>query len=370
MSTSEHRGGTLTDLADQLPSAPANFLPSAGPASEEVLDLLRNETLTQPFLATLFWHAFVRTHWYGVALGQAGVSGIGQFDRIVVPHDNGNRFDLVVLVPGYHGDPVPVFAEANPRDLAFEVSPGPAQALAEGVRERDRDPEESFGPRRRARVPPSYRDMLSRAVAEVARAQEFGLVVAPAPEWEPLSGVAAQPAVPVYEDDGTLAASVGVFQRDGGRVLATTAFHAIGKRTTVPVGSGTGTVLGSNPVTDSSLLELDHDPFAGAGFGLNGCSRTRPPRQYIQTAFDGAGSGGQVTTTLHGYDESILDLQPFLATKLYTHPDTVPGDSGSALVEPASDQVLGFAAYRSSISSPQRSSVWVWAEQVYDAHGL
>jgi hypothetical protein len=261
---------------------------------------------------------------------------------------------------------VPVLAEANPRDLAFEVSPGPAQALAEGVRGR----EESFGPRRRAPVPPSYRETLSRAVTEVAQVQEFGLVVAPAPEWEPLGGVAAQPAVPVYEDDGTLAASVGVFHRDGVRVLATTALHAVGNRQTVRVGSGAGTVLSRNPVTDSCLLELDHDPFVGAGFGLNGCSRTRPPRQYIQTAFDGAGSGGPVTTTLHGYDESILDLQPFLATKLYTQPDTVPGDSGSALIEPGSDQVLGFAAYRSSISSPQRSSVWVWAEQVYDAHGL
>ena len=366
MSTSEQRGGTLTDLADQVPSAQVNFLPSAGPASEQVLELLQNETLTQPFLATLFWHAFVRTHWYGAALGRAGVSGIGQFDRIVVPHAGGDRFDLVVLVPGYEGEPVPVLAEANPRDLAFEVSPGPAQALAESVR----GLEESFGPRRRAPVPPSYREMLSRAVAEVAEVQEFGLVVAPAPEWEPLSGVAAQPAVPVYEDDGTLAASVGVFHRDGGRVLATTAFHALRRRQTVPVGNGAGSVISSNPVTDSCLLELDHDPFAGAGFGLNGCSRTRPPRQFIQTAFDGAGSGGQITTTLHGYDESILDLQPYLATKLYTGPDTVPGDSGSALVEPGSDQVLGFAVYRSSLASPQRSSVWVWAEQVYDAHGL
>jgi hypothetical protein len=367
MSMSDKRGGTLTALADQLPGAPASFLPSAGPASEQVLDLLRNETLTQPFLATLFWHAFVRTHWYGMALGRAGVAGIGQFDRIVVPHDGGNRFDLVVLVPGYEGESVPLLAEADPLDLSFEVSPGPARALARSVR-RD-DP--GFGRRRATRVPPEYQDVLSRAVAEVARVQEFGLVVAPAPDLEPLTGVAAQPAVPVYEADGvTLAASVGVFQRDGARVLATTALHAVKARTTVPVGSGSGTVVGRDPVTDSCLLELDHDPFAGAGFGLNGCSRIRPPRQYIQPAFDGAGSGAQKTTILHGFDESILDVQPFLATKLYTSPDTVPGDSGSALVEPGSDEVLGFAAYRSSITSPQRFSAWVWAEQVYDALGL
>lgn len=367
MSTSEQRGGTLTDLADQLPGAPASFLPSAGPASEQVLELLRNETLTQPFLATLFWHAFVRTRWYGTALGRAGVSGIGQFDRIVVPHDGGNRFDLVVLVPGYDGESVPLLAEADPLELSFEVSPGPARALAGSVR-RD-DP--GFPGLRTPRVPREYQGILSRAVAEVAEVQEFGLVVAAAPELEPLSGVAAQPAVPVYEADGvTLAASVGVFQRDGGRVLATTALHAVKSRTTVPVGSGSGTVIGRDPVTDSCLLELDHDPFTGAGYGLNGCSRTRPPRQYIQTAFAGAGSVAQKTTTLHGFDESILDVQPFLATKLYTHPDTVPGDSGSALVEPGLDEVLGFAAYRSSMASAQRFSAWVWAEQVYDALGL
>lgn len=365
MSTSGYHGGTLTDLADQLPSAPANFLPSAGPASEQVLDLLRNETLTQPFLATLFWHAFVRTRWYGVALGRAGVSGIGQFDRIVVPHDGGNRFDLVVLVPGYQGDTVPVMAEADPRDLTFEVAPGPARALAQSV---GRD-EPEFGGRRARRVPPGYQEMLGRAVAEVAQVQEFGLIVAPAPDLEPLSGVAAQPSVPVYDAGGTVAASVGVFQRDGARVLATTALHAVQSRQTVPVGTGSGTVISRDPVTDSCLLELDHDPFPG-GYGLNGCSRIRPPRQYIQTAFDGAGSAAPKTTTLHGFDESILDVQPFLATKLYTHPDTVPGDSGSALVEPSSDEVLGFAAYRSSMASAQRFSAWVWAEQVYDALGL
>ena len=367
MSMSEQRGGTLTDLADQLPGAPVNFLPDAGPACGQVLDILRNETLTQPFLATLFWHTFVRTRWFGAALGRARVSGIGPFERIVVPHAGGDRYDLVVLVPGYEGETVPVLAEADPFDISFDVSPGPARALAQSVRGSD----PGFRGRPTPRVVPEYQELLSQAVAEVARVQEFGLVVAPAPELELLGGVAAQPAVPVYEADGTtLAASVGVFQRDGGRVLATTALHAVKSRQTVPVGTGSGTVLSRDPVTDSCLLELDHDPFTGAGYGVNGCSRIRPPRQYIQTAFDGAGSGAQKTTTLHGFDESILDLQPFLATKLYTHPDTVPGDSGSALVEPSSDEVLGFAAYRSSMTSAQRFSAWVWAEQVYDALGL
>jgi hypothetical protein len=359
----EQGAGTLTDLADQLPSASVSFLPNAGPASGQVYDVLRNETLTQPFLATLFWHTFVRTRWFGAALGRVGVSGMGQFERIVVPHAGGDRYDLVVLVPGYEGEAVPVLAEADPSDLALGVSPGPARSLARSIRGTD----PGFG----RRPPPEYQELLSQAVAEVAQAQEFGLVVAPAPEVEFLGGVAAQPSVPVYEADGTtLAASVGVFQRDGGRVLATTALHAVKSRQTVPVGTGTGTVLRRDPVTDSCLLELDHDPFPGAGYGLNGCSRTRPPRQYIQTAFEGAGSGAQKTTTLHGFDESILDVQPFLATKLYTHPDTVPGDSGSALVEPSSDEVLGFAAYRSSMTSAQRFSAWVWAEQVYDALSL
>jgi hypothetical protein len=363
MSMSEQRGATLTDLADRLPRASASFLPSAGPASAQVYDELRNETLTQPFLATLFWHTFVRTRWFGAALGHAGVSGMGQFERIVVPHAGGDRYDLVVLVPGYQGEAVPVLAEADPFDLSLGVSPGSARSLARSAR----GTESGFG----RRFPSDYQELLSQAVAEVARAQEFGMVVAPAPDLEPLGGVATQTAVPVYEADGvTLAASVGVFQRDGGRVLATTALHAVKSRTTVPVGRGSGTVVRRDPVTDSCLLELDHDPFAGGGFGLNGCSRTRPPRQYIQTAFAGAGSGAQKTTTLHGFDESILDVQPFLATKLYTHPDTVPGDSGSALVEPGSDEVLGFAAYRSSMASAQRFSAWVWAEQVYDALGL
>ena len=55
--------------------------------------------------------------------------------------------------------------------------------------------------------------------------------------------------------------------------------------------------------------------------------------------------------------------------KVLTRADTNPGDSGAALLD-SQDQVLGFAFYRTGLGAPIEFSAWIWAETVFNAHGL
>jgi hypothetical protein len=362
----ESRPGLSALADDLLASSPLPFLGGVGRASAAVYDEIGNETLTQPFLTAVYWHGFVRTPSYGRALGEVTGAdhGVAQADRVIVVHSGGERFDLLVLVPGFEGSPQAVGANAEPNDLlrVLATSTVPSAALAT-IRTGIRFPGPSPSP------PPDNAVLLATAAAELSTAVEFGMIVAGAPEIEFLAS-APSPAVPV----GTAAnpdASLGVIHtRADGTVVATTASHAVSGNAQVQVGTAIGTVVGRDPVSDSCLLELDHDPSGGIRSGLAGASIVRPPRQYLALSFDGATSGAGVATTLHGYDDTILDPQPYLQTKLYTSPDTNPGDSGAALIDPATDTVMGFAMARTSLSSPVVYSLWVWAEDVFAAHGL
>jgi hypothetical protein len=214
------------------------------------------------------------------------------------------------------------------------------------------------------------RSLLEEAVEEVGLSADFTLMLAQAPAAEPLMGVPS-PAAAVHDAANSLCATIGVIRRQGdGSVLATTALHAVGAATQVYVNGHSGTVRLRDPVTDSCLLRFDTDPFGNERQPYGGASQVRPPRQHIDVEFEGAGSTWLTSTKLRGFDDSILDRQNFLATKIYTDPDANPGDSGAALIDPATNETLGFAAFRSSAGSAMRYSVWVWAEQVYDALGL
>jgi hypothetical protein len=348
---------------DEITSFPGAYLPDAGPAADAVVAQIGTETQGQPFLATLFWHAFVRTPEYRRSLDVLDVDATAQSERIVVVHgQNNQRYDLVVLVPGLT-DMRSTTVEASRDSITTVIRRAPGIAETFG-RFQHGQPTGRFGDS------DSVLFLLSEAAAEVSDKDQFGLVVAPSPEVEPLSEV-PDPAAAVEDSTGELLASIGFFERrKDGTAVATTALHAVGNLKTVKVGGATGKVTQRNAVTDSCLLSFESDPFGGSRASFMGPCRTRPPRQYIPVEFNGAGTKHLAASTLHGYDESILDPQPFIATKVYTEPDTLPGDSGASLIDPATGEALGFAVYRSSMSSAVTHSAWVWAEQVCTAHNI
>jgi hypothetical protein len=76
-----------------------------------------------------------------------------------------------------------------------------------------------------------------------------------------------------------------------------------------------------------------------------------------------------VASQLTGFDPSVVLRQHQLTSKVYTNPDTVPGDSGAALLD-GDHRTLGLAAYRTEFDAPLPFAVWVWAAQVAGVFGL
>jgi hypothetical protein len=165
-------------------------------------------------------------------------------------------------------------------------------------------------------------------------------------------------------------ATAGVLGADAaGGVLAITVRHAVADAaangTQIFVGGMAASIVKSHEMTDSCMLAV-------AGATLAGVSHAGPlslaPREWRPAIFTGAASGFK-QTYIRGYDLSVLDTSPYLGSKVYTNPDTIPGDSGSALID-SDDHIVGFAVSRTALGSEPEFATWSWAQQVLAAHGL
>jgi hypothetical protein len=221
------------------------------------------------------------------------------------------------------------------------------------------------------------------AVTELADNADFRLVAAPSPAEVPTGAPAAAgpgaavrrfaaptPALPVSIGGrpGAVATAGLVGAGEDGRSLAITAWHAVSAAAwpaEIRVGGLAATVVGCHELTDSCLLSVAGR--AGAGAGRAGLLQYAPA-EHRPASFDGAGSGPR-QTKIRGYDLSVLDTSPYLSSKVYTDPDTVPRDSGAALID-SDDHVVGFAVSRTALGAPLEFSTWSWAGQVLAAHGL
>ncbi|HET7486938.1 MAG TPA: hypothetical protein VFJ85_03355 [Acidimicrobiales bacterium] len=294
----------------------------AGPAARRVAARLGGPEWADPFLVTLLWDAYVTVR--------------GQRNAVVVRHAGGTRHDLVVFDENHPGRP-------RPSDVRLDPAGYDASDVAERL---GLDPID-----------------LKEALLEVAGACPFRTLVAPAPKLVPLAGpAAATGTVPAVEVAGEPIATTGV--RIPGETLAyTTALHAVDDRDDFQVDGHAATVTARHAATDSCLLEVPGGTPA-AGWDIAGPLRLGP-RLEETVRFFGAASGA-ATTYVTGWDPDILTIQQIVASKVYTPPDTAPGDSGAALLD-SENHVLGFAAYITGIGARTRFSVWVWADQVFRA---
>jgi hypothetical protein len=216
--------------------------------------------------------------------------------------------------------------------------------------------------------------LLAQAVFEASQ-QPMSIVVGPRPEV-----IATAPVADGCVRDelgGQQIASVGVVgQQLSGDLLAprvvTTALHAVSEPAEdgLVVFGRRAEIVARDEITDSALLGF---PGAVPWQELESFE-SRPalqaaPRFGENAVFDSAGRGQRLTTTLTGFDPSVVISQSMFATKIYTSPDTVQGDSGAALVD-SDGHTMGFAAYRTAFDSAVGFAVWVWAAQVFSRHGL
>lgn len=346
----------LPELVDTYlggePSAP---LWSAGAATERLREELADDDLTAPLISTVYWRALIGTDTFRRLLEKNGASraAVERPEVMIVTHAGGTRHDLVLLDPDFSlSEPSSTIVEATPEDVSQAW-----QAILS-----------ASGFKRGARLPGTKLTMrsLTALLREVCGAGTFGLVVAPKPEI--VLAHCPSPAWPVGAEGNEPTSSVGVAAVDAdGRVGVTVAYHAVRGHEKVMVNGRPGTVISSDPISDSSFVEVALDD-VGAVRGAKGPLSGLSPRQMEVVEFDGMRSG-KTTTRVVGWDPTILTMESYIQNKIVTEPVTMPGDSGAALID-GDGHILGFAFYTTGLNAQPAHSGWIWADSVHRAHNL
>jgi hypothetical protein len=144
------------------------------------------------------------------------------------------------------------------------------------------------------------------------------------------------------------------------------ALHAIKDQKNVMIDGVPGTVVSTNPITDSAFVEvpLQAKQQAPVKF-LSGVT----PRNPEPVSFTGIGSGGMKRGKVTGYSPQLPTVSPNAQLVVTTDPISTTGDSGAALLD-GDGVVLGFCYEVSEFGAPNPYSSWIWAESVFKAHGL
>lgn len=352
-------------------------LGSSGLYSARIARAAPSRDAGEQMLAAMFWWCYVQSVEFKRDTPLYRDDLDGEYPGMIVGHANGSRYGLLILTRSTR-EPFAIQV-GYPADRAFRggnASPVTRVALREGER--------LEAMLRRAGINVGQR-VAVLAVSELASNGDFSLVIAPRPEETPTAGtLSARVAAPSFMApspalevtiDGELrpVATAGVVGRHAdGRMLVTTAWHVIGEALArshkVRVGGQPAEALTpSDVLTDSCVLAVACPTVPG--MGSSGVLR-RPPVLYRPVVFAGAASGPKLKRTkITSFDLSVVSPTPHSGSRVYTDPDTIPGDSGAALID-EDDHIVGFAVGRTAFGAPAEFSTWSWAEQVFTVHGL
>lgn len=261
-------------------------------------------------------------------------------EKLVVHNDN--RFDLIVFLP-FWSEPLAVPAKIE---------------LSELVRGWERLTSNQAAA--------TWRYPGPIATEALQGGQPFSIIFAPS---QPTQLMSKLPSSPVSVGGATGNCSVGaiVKSKSRGTVGVTTAYHAIGAASGLTVAGMPGTLQETDTLSDSCLIELSAAPSSGTRGG-GGILTGKLPRGHEMAEFDSVVTAATVTTPIIAWSLELPDCQPHYQLKVYTNDDTNPGDSGTALVTPSDDCIVGFAHEVSS--GTIRYSSWMWAELVYMKLGV
>jgi len=336
-------------MDDNIGMSRGDRLVASGPATRILARQVGDNAVAESLIAGCFWWTYSRTSDYRQTVIRLGIPA-QSLRRLLVSHAGGTRTNLLLLSPDHRAIPQAVRIRPDPAALRAAATTA-GQNSARTLRDRLADWDVVVD-----------NATLSAAMDEVASRHSFSVVAAELPQEELTA--APTPAIPVQVGEHAVKATIGVLIADGrGGYRATTALHAlVDDPQNVRVGRGKCSLISSDVVTDSCLLRLTRSPNGVRFFGAGGLLCRSMPTQYSHAEFDGARSGRKRTMIL-GADLEYLDPSPHLATKVQTGPDTLPGDSGSALID-GNDRIVGFASSRSSLGSGYAFASWVCAEQV------
>jgi hypothetical protein len=369
--------GVDTIMDDLLGAGPGPGYEDLGPGSAAVTAAIGGREAAAPVMAGAYWWTVTHSAQFRQAMNRAGVNARSA-QQLLVAHAGGTRFDLLVFVPGWAAQPqvVPLRLSRTELTVAFD------RAAV--------DPRRGITGRFRDLYPGVDRTRLSAAVREVGSNTEIGVVIAgtgtgiaevsaeiltstatgvPVPSVSvqvPAGSAGNWPAqaVPVHVATSGVQAAVGVMLRRRGKWVVTTALHAVRDRPDeIYIGGIRGTIVASSAMTDSCLIELAEDPPPGRLAGTGGAIVEALLPQYDKASFHRVGRPDSIQTKVLATDLSALERQSPDMTRVYTRPDTVPGDSGVALLD-LQDRIAGFAYRRTAFGIENPFSTWVWADQV------
>jgi hypothetical protein len=319
----------------------------AGPTIDKVAKFVR--PVSRSLRATGFWQAFIDSPSFEKTVGPAVMSV--RTERFLVCHgSDSSRLDLLVFNPD-HDASEPIVTRAEPQ----------RGDLVEGAHR--------FWERTGASR--EYQYLMEHAVLRSsAGPQNFGIVVT-APPRRRLTRCPSPPwtVEPIGSSDAAGGPSTaGVVARNNqNQIGVTAALHALESAKSVRVKGQPGNVVSQDNISDSCFIALEDCPIPPTR-GLAGPLRGLTPRFLDPVRFEGIGSR-EAGTFVIGWSPDLPCVLPYSQLKVLTKPDTVPGDSGAALID-TGDHILGFAFYRTGFGELIEFATWIWADSVFSAHHL
>jgi hypothetical protein len=355
----------VSDFADDyLGSEPGVNLTWAGSATAEVGAATQSELYASPLIATVLWRAFIEGDGFEQLREEfpdaPAVDAVR--DMFIVRHPidaDEPRHDLMLLVA----------ADVERRGVRFQPDPQVLEAGWERMRG-ELEEESAHGAPALAVFARS-----PQALLEAANVQPLGVLIARAPEM--ISNSVPSPAIDVrcpaspeeFSSVGLLVEEV-----EGNAVGVTVALHALetagcaAEGAAVSIGGRDGLVRSTDAITDSAFVALDDLDGIATTQVVGVLSGASPRISRTPSRFEGLGSGSQ-STHITGWSPEIPVITRRMQLRVTTDPDTVPGDSGAALID-GDENVLGFAFERTGYNEFPPFASWIWADSVMRAHNL
>lgn len=202
---------------------------------------------------------------------------------------------------------------------------------------------------------------------------DFRLVVAPVTPQVPIVLTSGPPDSLMRVNGKSGSGLVGVVAKNGKGVLGVTASHHVmdPTMTTSLVGreveiDGAPRVIVSDDITTDSIF-IEH-----SSASVPRRNDMRPmtglvPRVNETVTFNG--TQGKVQTVVLAHTFELPWWHKGNQSRVFTKPDTLPGDSGAALLD-EQDRIIGFAHGLSSHNVTVPHSDWIWGQAVYVMHDL
>ena len=211
------------------------------------------------------------------------------------------------------------------------------------------------------------RPNFEQVAVDYAKQQRPCVIFLPKPQLQPQASIPDPALEAAYSTAGVVATNAA------GKLGVTVSIHAldragIGRRGKVPVGRhGFRDIVSYDRISDSAFLELN--PAVELP--------TRPFKSRLQKVMPGHNETLEFSGITTTSGKAVVKLAPMTLAldlpgfqrHLLTDLVTLPGDSGCACFDPRGD-LVGFLFGVSGTNYADPSSIWIWADSVFQAHKL